>query len=773
MGETIPRIIDQVVRGTLVPPRLLNPSVPRALETICLKCLAREPNRRYVSAGELAMDLERFLAGKPICARPASPAERMVLWAKRHPARTALVVATLLGIIGISWEWRRAEKLARAEATERLLASAISREAQLKLYAADMSATALALDRGDFGLARRLLGEHRPKPGQRDLREFSWRCLSARAKGDQIATLSGHGWIVTCASFSPDGSILATGSQDQTVKLWDPFRRTLLATLPHAGAVWSLGFTPDGKLLMSAASDGKVRFWDVASKQVVESFPGRIAALSPVAPLVATDPSSSMWWESSGKVTLWNWQTRQKLLELPMAGRALTFSPDGRTLAIGGADRNVYLWDIASVRLVRTLETNKTPWHLAFSSDGRRLVELGWTKDILVWQLDRVEAPRRLTRHTLDPWWATFSPDGKYLATCGSDQCIRLWNARTLQQTAVLRGHGSEVWSVAFSPDGRTLASGGKDQKVMLWNAAPPARERSFACDNGFKPIFSADGRLMAASGLDHGIWGATVVDLASQSQSTLFTNVSPIGFAPDDKALWCVGLHEPVLQAWSLPDQKLERSVPLTASPPNSGLLFGELTAGGRLCFGEETNGMLALWRVNDGQLAVSIQGPLPPIRSARVSPKGRWIAVTVERQRVVHLFNVMLKSETILQGHRDFISDSGFSPDEQILATASVDGTVKLWDIASGREEATLAGYMEEATDVSFSPDGRTLASIEQGQAIKLWHVPTLRELLTLNIPEAGLHIRFCADGNGLAFTTTGDVARLLRAPPLNAIP
>lgn len=767
VGETIPQVIEQVLRGTLVPPRWLNPGVPRALETICLKCLAREPHRRYGSAGELAMDLERFLAGKPICARSASPTEKAALWAKRHPAWAALVVASLLGVSGVSWEWRRAEHLAQAEAAERLLASAISREAQLKLYAADMSATALALDRGDFGLARRLLQEHRPKPGQTDLREFSWRFLSAQAKGDQLATLGAHGWIVTCTAFSPDGSILATGSQDQTVKLWDPIGRGLLATLPHAGAVWSLGFTPDGQRLMSAASDGKVRLWNVASKQVIRCFPGRIAALSPVAPLVATDPSSSMWWESAGPVCLWNWQTGQKVLELPIVGRALAFSPDGQRLAIGGAERNVYLWDIAGARLIRTFPTDKTPWHLAFSVDGATLVELGWTKDILVWRLDRDEPAQHLTRHTLDPWWATFSPDGKVLASCGSDQTIRLWDATTLEPTAVLRGHGSEVWSIAFSPDGRTLASGGKDQKVMLWNAAPPPPKRSFACDNGFKPIFSADGRLMATSGLEHGIWGATVVDLKAQSQSTLITNVLPLGFSSDDQVLLCVDLHEPVLQSWSLPDLKLEQSVPLAASLPNSGLLFAQLADRGRLCFGEQTNGRLGLWSATDGHLVAAFQGPLPPVRSARVSPSSRWIAVTVEREKVIHLFDTKLRSEKLLQGHHDFISDLDFSPDERTVATASVDGTVKLWDTPSGTEQASLTGHMEEATDVSFSPDGRTLASLEQGQAIKLWHIPTLRELLTLNIPAAGLHLCFCPDGSTLAFTTAQDVAKLLRAP------
>ncbi|SPE56255.1 Serine/threonine protein kinase with WD40 repeats [Verrucomicrobia bacterium] len=771
VGETIPQVIDQVVNAVPVSPRLLNPAVPRDLETICLKCLAKEPSRRYASAAELAQDLGRFLTGEPIRARPVSPVEKSFLWCKRHPALAALLVAIVLGTAGVLWEWRRAEKLARAEATEQRLADAISKEARLKLYAADMSAAALALDRGDFGLARRLLEEHRPKPGEDDLREFGWRYLWARTKGDQIATLTGHSWIVTCVAYSPDGSVLASGSQDGTVKVWDPIRHKLLATLPHDGAVWSLGFTHGGERLMTADAGDKVQFWDLVSNRVSESFPGRIAALSPTEPLVATDGSSSMWWENATRVTVWNWQTGEKIAELPAVGRALAFSPDGQCLAIGGAADDVGLWDVHNARLIRSLKTEKTPHCLAFSPDGSTLVELGWTRDILVWNLQHDEPPQLLTNHLLGPWSARFSPDGKVLATCGSDQTIRLWDAKTLRQTAVLQGHGNEVWCVAFSPDGRTLASGSKDASVMLWNPAPPARAESFRCDDGVRPLYSRDGRWLATAGLLDQVWGTSLVDLKTKTQSGLITNTVPASFSEDGKNLFCVPVHDPVLETWSVPDQELKASVPLANAIPNAEFQFPSLVAGGRLCFGIQSNGLACLWRSDDGSLKTSFKGPAAPIRTSRASADGRWIAVTVERENVVHLFDTTSNTQKLLQGHRDFISDVAFSPDDAMMATASMDGTVKLWDPVSGAELATLAGHMQEAEDVSFSPDGRTLASVEQGQAVKLWHVPTFREILTLKVLRAGWHIRFSPDGEALAYTTLDDTVQLLHAPPLDA--
>jgi WD40 repeat protein len=210
-----------------------------------------------------------------------------------------------------------------------------------------------------------------------------------------------------------------------------------------------------------------------------------------------------------------------------------------------------------------------------------------------------------------------------------------------------------------------------------------------------------------------------------------------------------------------------MTRSIPLAGLAVNGEFLFSEMTEGGRLCFGEQSNGVAGLWRADSGELVTSFQGPEPPIRSARVSSDGHWISVTVERESVVHLFDVVSHTERQLRGHRDFVSDVAFSPDCRSIATASMDGTIKLWDCSTGTETGSLTGHMQEAEDVSYSPDGRTLASIEQDQAVKLWHLGTLREVMTLKLPDAGWHLQFAPDGGTLVMTTSGDTARLLRAP------
>jgi hypothetical protein len=208
-----------------VSPRLLTPGLDTDLETIALKCLQKHPDRRYESAAALAEDLGRFLNDEPIRARPVGRAQQFLRWCKRNPELSAslagVLLATLAGIGGIVSQWRRAESHARAESEQRLLAEKHGSDLRINLYAADISSAALAIDRGDLDLARRLLAGHQPLPGQQDLRGFEWRYLSELCRGQPHLTLAGHNWIVMCLAFSPDGQWLASGGQEPDVHIWN------------------------------------------------------------------------------------------------------------------------------------------------------------------------------------------------------------------------------------------------------------------------------------------------------------------------------------------------------------------------------------------------------------------------------------------------------------------------------------------------------------------------------------------------------------------------
>jgi WD40 repeat protein len=182
---------------------------------------------------------------------------------------------------------------------------------------------------------------------------------------------------------------------------------------------------------------------------------------------------------------------------------------------------------------------------------------------------------------------------------------------------------------------------------------------------------------------------------------------------------------------------------------------------------FAIDARGWIHVWNMETGGLLRAMKGPAPPVRNAVLSPRGTQLALSTEREDVARLYDCASGKETLLAGHHDFVSGLAFSPDASTLASGSMDGTIRLWSVASGKAIASLAGHMQETTDVAFSPDGRTLASLGQGESLKLWHPHTLRELVSENVPRAGYWLVFSPDGRKLAVETDARTLRLLAAP------
>ena len=275
--ETLAAILAQVQTAEPVAPRRLNPGTPEDLETICLKCLQKEPARRYVSARALADDLGRFLEGKPILARPVPPLERVWLWCRRRPLQAAmsagLVTSVVLGVGGVIWQWRQAEFHAQGELKQRLIAEQ-NAATRLNLYAADVAVASQAIQDGNLGLARRTLDALAPKGNEIDLRGFEWRYLRHLCRGYQLATLAGHERTVTCVAFSPEGGRLATGGMDGAVWIWNVATHQVVTSLRSP-------LTPFGPWLFSRRQmvDDRIRkhveFRDTGPWRVGTTFPER------------------------------------------------------------------------------------------------------------------------------------------------------------------------------------------------------------------------------------------------------------------------------------------------------------------------------------------------------------------------------------------------------------------------------------------------------------------------------------------------------------------
>jgi uncharacterized protein with WD repeat len=514
-----------------LPPSRLRSKLPRDLETICLKCLEKEPHRRYATAEALAEDLQRFQACEPVQARPAAAWERGLKWVRRRPSVAALlgvvVLATLALVAGGAWSyWRIAAALAEAKRQrgeaeqqrteaerQRDQAATNLEQARRNLYAAHMNVAEHALEDGDSKRVARLLDAQRPKAGEEDLRGFEWFRLWRRlhpAARPGPDSLRGHTARVSSLAFSPDSRTLATGGRDLTVKLWDLDTGQVKTTLSgHTLDVISLAFSPDGRLLVSTSGDihdrkdvrpGEIKVWDVAAGRELASLAGHGSYVSAVAfspdgkTLVTSgsyDQAVKVWDVASRKLRTTLVPNRAPLPfertgdpevdrqqgMIVMAGMfmgpvlSLAFSPDGKLLATGSWNQTVRLWDTRSWEQVALFGSSSGVECVAFSPDGATLAT-AQGGGVQLWGVSTRKL--RASLQVYDSWVHSlaYSPDGRTLVTGSKDRAVKLWDPVTGLERVTLKGHTEPVRCVAFSPDGTTLATGSEDKSVRLWHAA-------------------------------------------------------------------------------------------------------------------------------------------------------------------------------------------------------------------------------------------------------------------------------------------------------------
>jgi WD40 repeat protein/tetratricopeptide (TPR) repeat protein len=760
------------------PPRRLNPAADPDLATIALKCLEKEPPRRYDSAAALADDLERWLRHEPILARPSTTRERMAKWARRQPAVAALLAAvflvTVLGVAGIVWQWRRAEdraegeRIAREAEARRADAEAQAKEekrvaleeAEHNLYLQGIAVARQAFADGNVvGLRAQL--ELCPER----LRGWEWSYLR-RLCHLELSTLTLPD-SVTSLACTPDGHSLAAFTSRGEVRVLEVTTGTERYHISpkRREALWAghIAYSPDGKLLAVAVIPSVIpKTLDQAVKRFIS--------------LGKTPSILRLFEAATGR------EVRLLKGEMP-ALEGLCFSPDGKHLAAGCGDGKVRLWDVTTGEPARTLQGHEDAVKaVAFRPGGEHLAsvtDVGSEKRALkVWDLRTGKEAFVPEGNPVGGPCVAYSPNGTLLAVADRSQVVKVLDAENGRLLHTLTGHMDVLTAVAFSPDGRRLASASADRTVRWWDPWTGAlvsvlRGHTEAIKD---LVFSPDARLLAtASGREVKFWDATRDDhealklLPFATQEGMLRAGGPlqtprVAFSADGRQIMVVigasplttwdtrtgaRVHlveeqGPLLHAAFSPDRRLVAFVGLPTSPPK------ELEKSGFPTEGRPFD--ILRWVARPGSL--SLMASLCKVSLADAATGKAVRALEDPGPITVGAFNLFSGPAWLL----------AFSRDGAFLAGAT-NRTVKVWEVSTGRKRLTLTGHAALVTRVTFSANGRWLATACDAvptavepkpgkRQVKVWDLQSGREHISLGIKEGiAFPLTFSPDSRFLA--------------------
>jgi WD40 repeat protein/serine/threonine protein kinase len=787
-AETPLETLHQVQGQEPVSPSRLQPNLPRDLTTICLKCLEKEPRKRYASAEALAEDLRRFQAGEPLLARPVGRTERLWRWCRRNPTLAVaggLAAVAFMAVVALSVgiavtqsvataDLRREQTRTTAALEEsKRLSSRLARERGLYLkdqknVAAGMLWLARSLELGPDDPEFQRLNRENLAGWYRELRPLRavWphrgkiRAL-AFSPGTKTAVLGDHTgtaqvWDVatgkpiglplrdekeiTAVAFSPDGKYVLTTSDDRAARLWHAATGEPLGKpLQHQGKVWTAVFSPDGRVILTGSEDHTARLWITATGEPLGKplqHRGKVltAAFSPDGKTVLTgddDHTACFWKASSG-------ESLNRVLRHGATVLVVAFSPDGKTVLTGSDDQTAQLWEAASGKpRGPRLQHRGRICAVAFSPDGQTVLTASEDSVARLWKTDTAALIAELPHDGMYVHTAAFNPDGGTVVTGSGDGVARLWSAATGKPLSAPLRHPGEVWCARFSPDGKLLLTG-----------------------DAFTPDQSGAGRL----------WDVTMGNPTSLTLRHKHP-VAAAAFSPDGQII-LTGSGDPLLsnrgeaQLWDADTGRPGGP----AIPHDIVVLAVAFSPDGKL-FATGTGNPLRRYTKNKVQLWETdsrkpVGRPLEhggPVLALAFSPDGKKLLTGCDDD-IARLWDVGGGTLSKSLQHSRRVCAVAFNPDGTKFLTGCADGNAQLWDTTTQQPLGEPLRHHGYVLDVAFSPDGQAILTGCEDKAARLWNMSTGRPIGKPLLHQ--LYVRavaFSPDGKTLLTGSWDETAQL----------
>jgi WD40 repeat protein/tRNA A-37 threonylcarbamoyl transferase component Bud32 len=759
-------------------PRSLNPHIDRDLETICLKCLDKNPGRRYGSADDLADDLGRWISGEPIQARSSTNWERVYKWARRRPAAAALVAVTTV-------------------ATVALFVGGLLFNAELQVALADVKNKQKEIDAANDQVRNEQEATRRAKEAAREherkMEELS-KVAADRSLRAEGTLLSAHSAAVRPANPGLALLLAIEGAQRAPGFLANTSLLAALddcaeerALLGHAGPVYSAVFSRDGKRVLTCSSDNTALIWDAETGKKVHLLRG--PKVEP--PVFSKNAVVIAQFSPNGRRVL------------TVSDSAYVF--EGRSHSSGYHSPVACLWDADSGEQLAQWQLDKkecttrtSPFTVGFSPDSSRLVlTFGGYPDCSarVYDTGSGKEVAILRGHTQPVVSASFSPDGKHIVTASLDETAGIWDPANGKRLHTLKGHWCGVASALFSPDGKRLlttgdgynyrftatsagSSGGtaraESAAARIWDADTGKELARLHWPTFFRAsvrtaVFSPDGRRVltagnvgnsaAGFGLQvinlPNIWDAETGKLLRALKAEP-RSVNAAVFSPDGQYLATVD-KDKTARVWNAADGKEI----FTCRGHEGAIHTVAFSPDGRRLVTASEDGTARIWEVRTGNSRHG-RHPWLGIWTVTFSPDGRRIYVpppSRDHKFVARMIDAESGKELARAEGVNWHGRHGvrFSPDGRRLATGywrdrfsgPVVKRVTIVDALTLKELLNLTEHDQEPTDMAFSPDGQLLVTAD-GKG-RIWDATSGKMLRVLNGgPEHPIHsAQFSKDG------------------------